>query len=74
MWEQWDFKHFDGIYYKWIQKKSNSTFYYYCFMNSQIDRIGTQSSMGPVVSVVILVLKMDSIKYKYIKAINVTPL
>ncbi len=43
-------------------------------MNSKIDRIGTQSSMGPVVSVVILILKMDSKKYKYIKAINVTPL
>jgi len=32
-------------------------------MNSKIDRIGTQSSMAPVVSVVILVLKMDSISY-----------
>ena len=56
------------------KKRVILTYYYYCFMNSKVDRIGTQSSMGPVVSVVILVLKMDSIKYKYIKAINVTPL
>lgn len=43
-------------------------------MNSKIDRIGTQNSMGPVVSSVILILKMNSIEYKYIKAINVIPL
>jgi len=29
-------------------------------MNSSKDRVGIQSSMGPVVSVVILILKIDS--------------